>query len=126
MEESEDYKQCHVCAEYIKSKAFKCRYCGATVAKEKINENGYFTRVILKAEDATYQGDIYLTDLKLRVSDIMNDERKFISLVNTTEEISDNKFERGFLLVNKSIISWICEDKEDSEQEKSLFSRSTL
>ena len=43
MEESEEYKKCHVCAEDIKSQALKCRYCGATVAKEKIIENGNFT-----------------------------------------------------------------------------------
>ena len=81
MEEPEEYKTCYVCAEDIKTKAFKCRYCGATVAKEKIIESGNFTRVILEAEGATYKGDIYLTDLKFRVSDIMNDDRKFISIV---------------------------------------------
>ena len=121
MEESEEYKKCHVCAEDIKTKAFKCRYCGATVAKEKINENGNFTRVILKAEDATYQGDIYLTDLKFRVSDIMNDDRKFLSIVNATREVGDKTLKIGFFILNKSIIHLVREDNDSPERVTSLF-----
>ena len=118
MEESEEYKKCPVCAEDIKVKAFSCRYCGATIAKGKKIEGGNFIRVRLKAEDKIYHGDIYLTDLKCRVSDIMNDDRKFISIVNTTQEIGDNNLKIGFFLVNKSMISWIYESKEDSAKEK--------
>ncbi len=118
MEESEEYKKCPVCAEDIKVKAFSCRYCGATVAKGKKIEGGNYIRVRLKAEDKTYRGDIYLTDLKCRVSDIMNDDRKFISIVNTTQEIGDKDLKIGFFLLNKSIISWIYEDKEASEKEE--------
>ncbi len=126
MEESEEYKKCPVCAEDIKVKAFICRYCGASIAKGKKIEDGNFIRVRLKAEDKIYHGDIYLTDLKCRVSDIMNDDRTFISLVNTTEEVGDSTFKRGFFLVNKSIISWIYEGKEDSEKGESPFSRSAF
>ncbi len=90
MEKSEEYKVCPECAEDIKVKAFSCRYCGSTVAKRNKDEGGNFIRVILKAEDKIYHGDIYLTDLKCRVSDIMNDDRKFISLVDTTQEVGDN------------------------------------
>ena len=121
MEESEEYKKCPVCAEDIKTEAFKCRYCGATVAKEKISESGNFTRVILKAENATYQGDIYLTDLKFRVSDIMNDNRKFIAIVNATQEVGDKTLKIGFFILNKSIINWIREDKDTSERVTTLF-----
>ncbi len=122
MEESEEYKECPVCAEDIKVKALSCRYCGATVAKGEKNDCGNFIRVILKIEDKTYYGDIYLTDSKCRVSDIINDDRKFISLVNTTEEVGDHNIERGFFLVNKSMISWIYESKKDSGEEESPHS----
>lgn len=94
-----------MCAEGIKVKAFSCRYCGATVAKGKKIEDVNSIRVRLKAEDKTYHGDIYLTDLKCRVSNIMNDDRKFISIVNATQEVGDNNLKMGFLLLNKSIIN---------------------
>lgn len=122
MEESKEYKECPECAEDIKVKAFSCRHCGATVAKRHKNENGNFIRVMLKAEDKIYHGDIYLTDLKCRVSDIMNDDRKFISIVNTTHEIGDSNIKIGFFVLNKSIINWIREDKDISEKEEVPFS----
>ncbi len=118
MEESEEYKVCPECAEDIKVKAFSCRYCGSTVAKRNKDEGGHFIRVILKAEDKIYHGDIYLTDLKCRVSDIINDDRKFISIINTTQEIGDNNVKIGFFILNKSIINWIREDKDASEKEE--------
>ena len=69
--------------------------------------------------------DIYLTDFKCRVSDIMNDDRKFISIVNTTQEIGDDYTKIGFFVLNKSIIHWIHEDKDVSEKED-LPSSSTV
>ena len=68
MKESEECKECPVCAEEIKVKAFSCRYCGSTVAKRNKDEGGNFVRVILKAEDKIYHGDVYLTDFKCQVT----------------------------------------------------------
>ncbi len=47
----------------------------------------------------------------------MNDDRKFISIVNTTQEIGDDHTKIGFFVLNKSIIHWIHEDKDVSEKE---------
>jgi len=121
MGKSEEYKKCIICAEDIKTKAFRCRYCGATAASEKISEGGNFTTVILNVESTIYQGDIYLTDLKFRVSDIMNDDRKFIPIVNATQEVGDRTIKIGFIMLNKSIINWIREGKDISERVATLF-----
>jgi hypothetical protein len=121
MEESEEYKKCNICDEYIKSKALTCMYCGATVANEKIIESGNFTRVVIEAEGATYKGDIYLPDLKSRVSDIMNDDRKFVSIVNATREVGDKTLKIGFFILNKSIIHLVREDNDSPERVTSLF-----
>ncbi len=115
MKESEEYKKCPECAEDINVKAFICRYCNTTVAKREKSEDGIFVKIRLKAEDKMYHGSIYLTSSNCRVSDIMNDNRMFISLVNTTQEVGDHNVEKGFFIINKTIISWIYEDEGDSE-----------
>ena len=117
----EEYKKCRMCAEDIKTKALKCRHCGSIVANEKIGDGGNFTTIILRAKEATYQGDIYLTDLKFRVSDIMNDDRKYISINNATREVGDKVVNVGFIMINKSIINWIREGREMAERVTTLF-----
>ncbi|MHC4270548.1 MAG: hypothetical protein ACYSTS_19125, partial [Planctomycetota bacterium] len=42
------------------------------------------------------------------MSDIMNDDRKFISLTNTFRESELSDIEIGYISINKSSIEWIC------------------
>lgn len=129
MEESNEYieyKECPACAEDIKLRANVCRYCGANIPKEEKAEGGKFISVRLKASGKIYTGDIYVTNLKCRVSDIVNDGRKFLSIVNTTEESKLNDVKIGYIALNKSLIEWICVVKEVPAEEDKPFSSHVL
>ncbi len=121
MGESEEYKQCPSCAEDIKVKAVICRYCRTPVSQNKDAKDGKFIKIKLKAFENIYRGDIYVTDLNGRVSDVVNDDRKFISIINTARETELDEVEIGYMAINKSAIEWICMengnsgDKEDGK-----------
>ncbi len=40
---------------------------------------------------------------------------KFISIINTTRETELDELEIGYMAINKSVIEWICMEKEESE-----------
>ncbi len=124
MGESEEYIQCPACAEDIKAQAVICRYCRSNISKN--TKDGKFVRIRIKAFENIYHGDIYITDSKGRVSDIVNDDRKFISLINTTRETEIDEFDIGYLAINKSVVEWICIESEKSgeSEEKVIISHS--
>ena len=78
---------------------------------------GKFVRVKIRACETLYIGDLYITDIKSRVSDIINDNRMFIELVNTTEEGKIDDIEIGYIAISKSVIESVSLIEENSEKE---------
>ena len=115
-------KECPACAENIKFRAKICRYCGSAVPDGDESKSGKFISIRLKAGNKIYTGNIYVTFLKCRVSDIVNDNRMFLSIINTTEESKLNDVNIGHVNFNKSKVEWIREVKEQIEDEDKPFS----
>ena len=62
-------------------------------------------RAWVKTAGSTYTGDIYLPADKSRLSDIMNDERKFLSM--TDVESKDFAVPKAFVAINKDLIEMV-------------------
>jgi hypothetical protein len=103
----EAMKICPHCAESIKLEAVVCRYCHNSVVFTSKEHDGKFVKVCLKAREKTYYGDIFVPSHLSRLSNVINDARQFVSLVNTREETSTTEIHIGFLAINKSAIEWV-------------------
>ncbi len=80
-----------------------------------ITTKGKFVRVKIRACETLYIGDIHITDTKSRVSDIINDNRMFIELVNATEEGKIDDIEIGYIALSKSIIESVVEENSNKD-----------
>jgi hypothetical protein len=118
-----------MCAEPISSKAIICKHCHADVTKASKGKKGKFVKVRIKMKDKMYSGNLFIPPHLNRLSDVINDERPFISIVNTKEETGVSEDYIGFLVINKNVIEWLrlieTEPKSD-KRSKDVYEISTM
>lgn len=100
---SQPMKACPRCFEQVHADAEICRYCRSRIANSKDGQN---IRVHIKAGDKIYRGDIFVGKTE-RISDTINDTRRFIILSNAKEEGKLSDISIGFLALNKDSIESI-------------------
>lgn len=102
----EGMKECPFCNEKIKSMAIVCRYCHEDLNGTSKDSKGRFVRVRVKNGEKIYLGDIFVPE-KLRVSDMINNDRRFIVLSNAVDVRQARDIYIGFLAINKTRTEWI-------------------
>jgi hypothetical protein len=93
-------KACPRCFEQVHADAEVCRYCLSRITTGKDGKN---IRVRIKAGDKVYRGDLFVGKTE-RISDTVNDARRFIILTNAKEEGKLSDISIGFLALNKDSI----------------------
>ncbi len=90
---------------------------GKSMKKKKNFAEGSFRKVRawIKTADSAYTGTLHLTEDITRISDLLNDERQFISMTNV--ESKDFASPKAYLAVNKDRIELV-EILESDGQEK--------
>lgn len=73
--------------------------------KEKKKNSHRKVRAWIKTVDSAYTGTIYLPKDETRISDVMNDERQFISM--TDVESKDFTSPKAYLAINKDLIELV-------------------
>ena len=81
--------------------------------KEKNKVQYRKVRASVKTVSSTYTGTIHLPRSQTRISDVMNDERQFISM--TEVESEDFASPKAYLAINKDLIELV--EILDSETE---------
>lgn len=83
--------------------------------KEKKKVQFKKVRAWIKTVDSTYTGNIYLPKDHTRISDLMNDERQFISM--TDVDSKDFASPKAYLAINKDLIELVEVLSPDLERE---------
>ncbi len=126
MGESKEYKKCPMCAEEVKAEAIICCHCSTNIEREAKARGGEFAKVRLKAKDRVYYGDVYVPGHTNRVSDVMNDEKSFLSLIHTYEETKSHDLEIGYVAINKNTVEWVRILKHDPKAREAATGTRTL
>jgi hypothetical protein len=126
MEASKEYKECPMCAEEVRAGAIICWHCSTNIEREVTARDGEFAKVRLKAKDRVYYGDVYVPGHTNRVSDVMNDEKRFLSLVHTYEETKSHDLEIGYIAINKNTVEWVRILKHDPKAREAETGTRTL
>ena len=122
----DNMKQCPYCAETIRSEARVCKFCFTDFQEIEKDKEGQFIRVRVKTGDKTYAGDLFVPDYMSRVSDVLNDKKPFIVLVNSVEEAKAVDIKVGFIAINKNMVQSIrLSDENQTEKERQFVTRMT-
>jgi hypothetical protein len=122
----DNMKQCPYCAETIRSEARVCKFCFTDFQEIEKDKEGQFIRVRVKTGDKTYAGDLFVPDYMSRVSDVLNDKKPFIVLVNSVEETKAVDIKVGFIALNKNMVQSIrLSDENQTEKEQRFVTRMT-
>jgi hypothetical protein len=107
---NKNMKACPRCLEQVHADAEICRYCQSRIMDTR---DGQQVRVRVKAGDKVYRGDLFVAKTE-RISDTINDTRRFIVLSNTKEEGKLSDISIGFLALNKDSIESVrlCESND--------------
>jgi hypothetical protein len=111
-------KECPFCNEEIKAMAVVCRYCYADLNSTSKDNKGQFIKVRVKTAGKVYLGDIFVPE-GFRISDVINNSRRFIVLTNALDIQQARDIQVGYLAINKERTEWI----ELSQQESSSDDR---
>jgi hypothetical protein len=116
-------KECPFCNEEIKTMAVVCRYCYADLNSVSKDNKGEFIKVRVKTAGKVYLGEIYVPE-NFRISDVINNSRRFIVLTNVLEVQEARDIQIGYLAINKERTEWI-ELNRQEEPSDSCFSKVT-
>ncbi len=86
------------------------------MAKKERKGNYRKVKAWVKTVDSAYTGTIYLPADNTRFSDVINDERQFISMTNV--ESKDFAVSKSYLAINKDLIELVEILEPDSYEEK--------